>query len=433
MQLQDRILKLFGHLGIERAHFAGGGFAKGLVESCLADSGPVASLTLVCPVSIPPALISDLARPLALISGDRGNSAGTIKRITADAPGVYHLSLKDYEPFLWSDVAADRTAEVRNGLIDFVGTVEAENPLPSVRHSGNEGNVAGIDYRLEGEGPPLALFPLGLSAKQWEPLLGVLAEKYCLIQIGGAYVEPISNLESRAQQPGHRGVVGSLLDHLDIRASSPVLEVGCGSGAITRWIAERMDGAGPVTAVDINRFLLREAGRLAEAAGLSGAITFQEANAEALPFDNDNFDAVAAVTVLEEVDAGKAIAEMARVTRPGGRVGVMLRSIDITPIVNVDLPDDIMKKVYAGLGSTGAAAKGCADASIYRRFSGVGLTDLQILPQFSANPDPNALHGGHAVSRLDPEERAAWDAAVAEAGANYFIAMPYHVAVGTKS
>ena len=53
MDLHERVRALFTHHGIERAHFVGGGFVSDLVELATAAPDLVASLTLVCPISVP--------------------------------------------------------------------------------------------------------------------------------------------------------------------------------------------------------------------------------------------------------------------------------------------------------------------------------------------------------------------------------------------
>ena len=108
-----------------------------------------------------------------------------------------------------------------------------------------------------------------------------------------------------------------------------MLEVGCGSGVLDRWLARRASGAHRITAVDINPYLLQEAGALARQEGLGDAIEFRDGNAESLPFADDSFDVTMSVTVIEEVDADRMLAEMVRVTKPGGRVAVVARAIDM--------------------------------------------------------------------------------------------------------
>ena len=55
----------------------------------------------------------------------------------------------------------------------------------------------------------------------------------------------------------------------------------------------------------------------------------QEGNAEALPFRAHQFIVTVACTVLEEGDADRTLAELVRVTKPGGRVGVI--AVEIKP------------------------------------------------------------------------------------------------------
>ena len=70
-------------------------------------------------------------------------------------------------------------------------------------------------------------------------------------------------------------------------------------------------------AVDINRYLLREAEALATKAGMRDSITFRECNVDRLPFADNSFQVTLACTVLEEGDANRMPAEMVRVTEPG--------------------------------------------------------------------------------------------------------------------
>lgn len=93
-----------------------------------------------------------------------------------------------------------------------------------------------------------------------------------------------------------------------------VLDVGCQAGALPVALAER--GA-EVTGVDVDAALLEGARLRAEGHGVRA--TFCVARAEALPFDDARFDAVTFVDVIEHVDdARRAVAELARVLRPGG-------------------------------------------------------------------------------------------------------------------
>ena len=192
--------------------------------------------------------------------------------------------------------------------------------------------------------------------------------------------------------------------------------------------------------MDINKYLLREAQGLATKDGLEGAIEFREGNAESLPFPDDSFDLTMSVTVVEEVDANQMLAEMARVTKPGGRVAVIARALDRPFLMNLSLPPDLKSKVEAPGGwAPGVAPQGCADASLYRRFHQAGLTHVKMFPQLAALDSSAGIFleflEGLLLPTLNQEETTEWRTARAQAEVEgtYFVSWPHHCAVGTKS
>jgi SAM-dependent methyltransferase len=114
-------------------------------------------------------------------------------------------------------------------------------------------------------------------------------------------------------------VVGeNLCEALDLRAGSKVLDVAAGNGNATLAAARRH---ADVVSTDYVPSLLEAGRRRAEAEGLD--IHFQEADAEALPFPNGVFDvALSTFGVMFTPDQPRAAAELARVVRPGGRIGL---------------------------------------------------------------------------------------------------------------
>jgi ubiquinone/menaquinone biosynthesis C-methylase UbiE len=135
--------------------------------------------------------------------------------------------------------------------------------------------------------------------------------------------ELAARLELRARAEDEIAVRDDYVRLLGVAPGERVLDVGCGSGALTRTLAQQVAPGGRAVGIDTSPALLGVARELADAAGLGGVVEFQEADCRALPFSGASFDAVVAATTLCHVpDAGRALAEMVRVTRPGGRVGV---------------------------------------------------------------------------------------------------------------
>src|SRR5439155_12727880 len=215
-----------------------------------------------------------------------------------------------------------------------------------------------------------------------------------------------------------------------------ILDVGCGAGSLDRLLATRLGAANPITALDANPFWLAEAETLAAEEGLAGAIRFVPGNAEALPFPDGTFGAVFSVTVIEECDADRAIAEMVRVAAPGGRVGIIVRALDLPQWWNLDLPEPIRRKIAPPPQSV--AGNGVADASLYRRMRRSGLTDLVCFPSLVTLDQPGSpiwrYREDHVLSLLTEEELGAWHEARAKAAQERLLMMahPLHCAVGAK-
>jgi SAM-dependent methyltransferase len=177
------------------------------------------------------------------------------------------------------------------------------------------------------------------------------------------------------------GVVRALLDAVQVRPGEAILEIGCGSGVVLREIARRTAGANPITGIDLNPYLLREAMSLATHEGLADRFALQEGQGEAIPVASNSVDVALSCTVMEEGNAERMLTELVRVTRPGGRVAVIVRSLDLPWWVHPPLSPELWPKVNRpGLIGGDVTAAGCADASLYARFCAAGLTELNCFP-----------------------------------------------------
>ena len=103
----------------------------------------------------------------------------------------------------------------------------------------------------------------------------------------------------------------------DVRPGNKVLDVACGTGVVAREAVRRARPGGEVTGLD------RNPGMLAVARRQAPEIAWREGLAEALPFEAETFDAVVSQFGLMFFDdRQRALQEMWRVLRPGGRLAV---------------------------------------------------------------------------------------------------------------
>jgi ubiquinone/menaquinone biosynthesis C-methylase UbiE len=108
---------------------------------------------------------------------------------------------------------------------------------------------------------------------------------------------------------------------LDVRAGRRFLDAGCGTGDDARAMAALVAPDGLVAGIDNSQSMIDVARQRAAGTGLP--VEFTVADVLHLPYDADSFDGCRADRSLMHVpDARQALAEMLRVTRPGGRVAV---------------------------------------------------------------------------------------------------------------
>lgn len=114
-------------------------------------------------------------------------------------------------------------------------------------------------------------------------------------------------------------IVGeTLVEAADVRAGERVLDVAAGNGNATLAAARRF---AEVTSTDYVDTLLHKGAARARAEGLD--VRFEIADVEALPYADESFDAVLSTFgVMFAPDHARSAAQMLRVVRPGGRIGL---------------------------------------------------------------------------------------------------------------
>jgi ubiquinone/menaquinone biosynthesis C-methylase UbiE len=116
-----------------------------------------------------------------------------------------------------------------------------------------------------------------------------------------------------------------LIERSGIKKGMHVLDLGCGSGAFTPFIARTVGEKGKVYALDIQADMLKQLeNKLSRPENRNiKNIKLIEGNAYELPFDDGSLDLVNMVTVLQEIpDRNRALYEVKRVLKPGGLFAV---------------------------------------------------------------------------------------------------------------
>ena len=123
-----------------------------------------------------------------------------------------------------------------------------------------------------------------------------------------------------AMGPGMSGEHEIALEMLDLSPGDAVLDVACGPGNFTRSFARAVGEAGVVVGLDASLSMLERA--LQE--GVPPNVAYVRGDATRLPFADEAFDAVCCFAALYFIsDPLRALDEMTRVLKPGGRVAIM--------------------------------------------------------------------------------------------------------------
>jgi len=232
-----------------------------------------------------------------------------------------------------------------------------------------------------------------------------------------------------------------LLRPLDLKPGQRVLDVGSGPGHTTFELARRVAPGGKVTGVDINAEFVERSSARAREAKLTAE--FVQSGFPPLPFPDASFDRVWCKNVLEYVDsASNTVAEMARVTAPGGVVVAVDSDWDMLALDLGSTARERSDRIVAASKSI-AIREPQIGRQLYRLFRGAGLGEVKVeihsgadtvgrsLPMLKASFARYARDSGKIAS-ADVE---GWFADIdrAVAGGSFLFVLPQFVVRGIRN
>jgi ubiquinone/menaquinone biosynthesis C-methylase UbiE len=225
-----------------------------------------------------------------------------------------------------------------------------------------------------------------------------------------------------------------MLDMVALRPGERVLDVACGTGLISFRVAETVGRRGAVVGTDISGEMVEAARGSAAKRGLNNA-SFERSDAEELPFADASFDAaVCGLGLMYVPDPVKALCEMRRLLRPGGRAAAAVWGArrncgwaEIFPITDARVASEVCP-MFFHLGTKDILARTFAQAG----FTDVRLERVQTTLHYASSDDAlgAVFRGGPvalAYSRFDDATRRAVHAEYLDSIAAYRTGGGYRV------
>lgn len=197
-------------------------------------------------------------------------------------------------------------------------------------------------------------------------------------------------IETMYQNPDVTGQRSEVLARLELRPGEAVLDIGSGPGLLLRDLALSVGADGKAVGLDMSAPMIEIARRRCE--GLA-QVTFEQAQATALPFADAAFDCAVSTQVYEYVpDMALALGELYRVMKPGGRILILDTDWDSLVLHTHDRARQA--RILAAWDEHLADAHLPATLSPKLRAAGFHITRREIIAIFNPEYHPNTFAAG---------------------------------------
>lgn len=131
----------------------------------------------------------------------------------------------------------------------------------------------------------------------------------------------------------------SLAEGLQLSADDLLVDLACGAGGPGLWVAN--ESGAHLVGIDLSPIAVERAAERAKAMGMSAKAAFRQGTFEATSLDEASVDAVMTVDALQYVpNKTLALAEIARIVRPGGRLALVAFELDADRIAGLPVWED---------------------------------------------------------------------------------------------